>query len=128
MKSRWYFDAVSSSSNASIVVVLYNNGPEGFLNERFGSPVSLSITGLFSNNTPIKRERPATGAVIKTDRSGILAEWKDTGVSFSGSNLARGGATYTLNVDSPDILGVEGSITWKSVSVAGIPKANSSPH
>ncbi|KAI3390364.1 hypothetical protein diail_9946 [Diaporthe ilicicola] len=112
----WYFDAVSSSSNASIVVVLYNNGPDGFLNTYFDGPFSLSITGAFPNGSLIDRQVPATGAVIKTDRSGISAEWKDAGVSFTGSNLARGGVTYSLTVDSPDLLGVRGNMTWRSLA------------
>lgn len=65
------------------------------------------------------REMGVSGAVIKTNRSGISAEWKDAGVTFVGSNLARGEVVYTLTVNSPDHLGVEGSITWKSVSVSG---------
>lgn len=58
---------------------------------------------------------PATGAVIETGPDGIALEFENAGFSFVGSNLKSFEVTYCMTIDSPDI-GVQGTITWKSVS------------
>lgn len=116
----WYFDAVSASTNASVVVTFFNSGPEGFINEYVGGPISVTLSGTFPNGSQYSIEVPAAGAVIKTGRDGIALEYKNTGFSFVGSNLKSSEVTYCMTIDSPEI-GVRGTITWTSLAPAHYP-------
>ncbi|ROV86957.1 hypothetical protein VSDG_10116 [Cytospora chrysosperma] len=116
----WYFDAVSASTNASVVVVFYNSGPEGFINTYLGGPLSVSLSGTFHNGSQYNLVVPATGAVIETGPDGIALEFENGGFSFVGSNLKSFEVTYCMTIDSPDI-GVQGTITWKSLAPAHYP-------
>ncbi|ROV95955.1 hypothetical protein VMCG_07980 [Cytospora schulzeri] len=116
----WYFDAVSTSTNASVVVVFYNSGPDGFINTYEGGPLSVQIAGAFPNGTQYSLVVPATGAVIKTGPGGIILDFEDSGFSFVGSNVKNSEVTYTITIDSPDI-GLQGTITWTSLAPAHYP-------
>ncbi|KUI56178.1 hypothetical protein VP1G_03512 [Cytospora mali] len=100
----WYFDAVSASTNASVVVVFYNAGPDGFVNTYEGGPLSVSITGTFPNGTQYSLETPATGAVITTGSDGISLDFEGSGFGFVGSDL-RGSevapAHYPCDLNKP---------------------------
>ncbi|KAJ9150279.1 Hydroxyneurosporene dehydrogenase [Pleurostoma richardsiae] len=117
----WYFDAVSASTNASVTVVFYEAGPNGFINDYLGGPLSVSISGSFANGTLFSLSASATGgAIIHVDDDGIDAEWKGSGFSILGTGLTTSHATYVVTVDSPTI-GVEGSFTLKSHAPAHYP-------
>ncbi|KUI73197.1 Hydroxyneurosporene dehydrogenase [Cytospora mali] len=116
----WYFDAVSASTNASVVVVFYNSGPDGFINTYEGGPLSVSITGTFPNGTQYSLETPATGAVITTGSNGISLDFEGSGFGFVGSDIRGSEVTYVMTIDSPDI-GVQGTVTWTSVAPAHYP-------
>lgn len=114
--NRWYFDAVSASTNASVAVIFYNGGPDGFRNIYDGGPLSVQVSATFSNGTQYGVVVPATGgAVVETGPDGIHLEFKDSGFSFVGSGLDSSEVTYVMTIDSPDI-GLQGTITWTSVS------------
>ncbi|KAF3763475.1 hypothetical protein M406DRAFT_263100 [Cryphonectria parasitica EP155] len=116
----WYFDVVSAATNASTVVVIYNAGPDGFINTYYDGPLSASLTGTFANGTAYNLDLPATGGVIDYDQDGISLVWEGAGFSFVGSSLSESEATYVMTINSSDI-GVQGTITWKSLAPAHYP-------
>lgn len=111
----WYFDAVSASSNASVTVVFYNGGPNGFLNTYQGGPLDVTISGTFTNGTPFGLdESVASSAVVQYTSGAIAADWTGSGFSFAGSSLSLGGL-WTVSINAPSI-GLTGVITLRSVS------------
>ncbi|KAK7742371.1 hypothetical protein SLS53_004516 [Cytospora paraplurivora] len=122
----WYFDVVSASTNASVVVVFYNAGPDGFVNTYVDGPLSISLSGTFPNGTQYNLEVPATSAVVETSSDGISLDFKDSGFSFVGSKLTESEVTYVLNIDSPEI-GVTGIITLLSLAPAHYPGGTNQP-
>ena len=116
MLFRWYFDAVSTSTNASVVIVFFNSGSNGFTNQYLGGPLSVQISGSFSNGSLFSFSTPATdGAVVRVSDRGLEAEWKGSGFSILGTSLNHPFATYVVSVEAPDI-SVEGKFTLVSVS------------
>lgn len=103
-----------------MVVVFYNSGPDGFINTYYGGPLSVSIAGTFPNGSQYSLVLPATGAVIRNEPYDMYLEFEESGFSFVGSNLSGPEVTYVMTVDSPAI-GVQGTITWTSVSCAKTP-------
>lgn len=117
--TRWYFDVVSSSSrNASIDIIFYNAGSEGFPGGYLDGPLSVGISGTFDNGTLFAYDLPVTDkVVIVEDQSGMRGDWGGTGARFAGSSLSRPHIAYKVTVDSPDI-GVFGKITLRSVCIS----------
>lgn len=114
---RWYFDVVSDSSNASVAVVFYNSGPDGFINTYLGGPLSVSIIGTFANGTVFDLSAPASAAEIRYGPDeGISLEYVNSGFSFTGSNVNQDNVEYAINIDSPAI-GLKGSIKYHAVSM-----------
>lgn len=99
------------------MVIIYNSGANGFINTYLDGPLSVSISGTFSNGTQYSQEVAATAGVVTTDSDGISLNYENSGFSFVGSNLQGSEVTYVMSIDSPDI-GIQGSITWTSVSLA----------
>lgn len=107
---------MSASTNASLAVVFYNSGPDGFINNYLGGPLSVSIIGTFTNGTVFDLSVPASGAKIEYGPDeGISLDFVDSGFSFTGSNVKRQNVEYSLHIDSPTI-GLKGSIRYQSVS------------
>ena len=113
--SRWYFDAVSASTNSSVVVVFYNAGPEGFLNGAHTGPFSVGVSGSFANGSIWALDIDSTGGVDITASSdgGISGQWFGSdNAGFVGTGLTN----YVVTIDAPGI-GVSGTISFTSVSV-----------
>lgn len=113
---RWYFDAISQTTDASITVVFYNSGPDGFVNDYLSGPFSVALNGAFENGTVFNIAVDSTGGLIldyeSTDGS-ITGQWIGAdNVSFTGTALTD----YTIDIDAPGV-GVTGSITFQSVRV-----------
>ncbi|KAH8668589.1 hypothetical protein BX600DRAFT_548910 [Xylariales sp. PMI_506] len=118
----WYFDAVSASSDASVVFVFYNSGPDGFVNDYLGGPFSVSLSGAFANGTLFSTAAAATGGIVvqNSQAGGIQGNWEGSGFSFVGSSLTSSTPTYTITVDSPEA-GVYGTVTFKARAPAHYP-------
>lgn len=107
---------MSASTNASLAVVFYNSGPDGFINNYLDGPLSVSIIGTFANGTVFDLSAPASGAQVQYGpNEGISLDFVDSGFSFKGSSVNRKNVEYALNIDSPTI-GLRGSIHFHSVS------------
>lgn len=115
---RWYFDAVSASTDSSVTVVFYNGGPQGFINRYIGGgPFSVDITGRLANGTLFEFTVPSTGVVIDYGPDqGINFDMVDSGFSFTGSNVEDPNVHYVVTIDSPSI-GIKGTIELFSVSL-----------
>lgn len=117
----WYFDSVSESTNASLAVVFYNSGPDGFINDYLGGPLSVSIIGTFTNGTVFDLSAPASGAKVQYGfDEGIFLDYVDSGFSFTGSSVKRENVEYVIHIDSP-IIGLHGSIHFHSRAPAHYP-------
>lgn len=96
-------------------MVFYESGPDGFINNKPSGPLSVGISGSFVNGSAFFYEVPSTsGAVIKTDNDTISGTWKGAGCNFTGSDLSRDKARYTVRLDVPS-LGIKGSVVLQSV-------------
>ncbi|THC94107.1 hypothetical protein EYZ11_006396 [Aspergillus tanneri] len=99
----WYFDAVSTTSNASVVIVLYRATPGGFPLVLKGSSSSVNLFITMDNGTshyfPIANRPGRSGeVVVSTDGQGASGVWESTGFSFFGSpDLSH----YTVHINSP---------------------------
>ncbi|KAG5805587.1 hypothetical protein H9Q74_008013 [Fusarium xylarioides] len=115
--SKWYFDAVSSTSrNESINVLFYNHGLDSFQVPYVDGPLSLQVSGTFDNGTRFLLNDEATeGAVIESGTTGISGKFKGAGGSFRGSSLNDPNPEYTITVNNKR-LGVHGKMTLRSVS------------
>ena len=112
---------MSTCTNASVVIVFYNSGPQGFINTFHNGPLTVSISGIYSNGTAFDLSSPAPGgAVITTEISGVSGDWLGSGCTFRGTSLEQPGTTYVVNLNVPDI-GVHGSITIQSIAPAHYP-------
>jgi hypothetical protein len=112
----WYFDAVSSTTNASIVLVFYISTNGGFPFLQPGSGLSLNIFATFENGTSefyaVNNAAGTAGeAVIVIDGQGSAGYWNSTGAQWVGSPLLT---DYVITVDSP-ALGIQGTLTLQSV-------------
>ncbi|KAH8660443.1 hypothetical protein BX600DRAFT_523392 [Xylariales sp. PMI_506] len=118
----WYFDAVSASTNASVVFVFYNGGPLGFINRYHEGPMSVSLTGTYANGKRFSENAAATGGISlnNTEADGISADWVGSGFSFTGSSLNSANPVYTITIDSPSV-DVYGTVTFKSRAPAHYP-------
>lgn len=116
---RWYFDVVSASTDASVTVVFYNGGPDGFINTYKGGPLSVQLSGTFANGTIFEIPAvPASSAIIDHGpHQNISVEYVDSGFSFAGTSVDEPAhrVEYIVTIDSPAI-GVKGSIIMHSVS------------
>ena len=109
---------VSATKDSYISVMLYDTGPDTFLNTFIDGPFTALINGSFANGTTFHALVPATGgiSVSVSDVDGIQADWIGSGFSFTGSSLkSKRAAEYKLKIDAPDY-GVEGIVTFKAVS------------
>lgn len=110
----WYFDAVSASTNASVSIIFFNSGPQGFALQYTGSPVSALVSGNFANGTSFSMGPiPASSAMVQYNDNSISGQWADTGFSFAGNGLGPGGM-YVVQINSPEI-GVQGTFSLRSV-------------
>jgi hypothetical protein len=116
---RWYFDVVSTSSqNESVDIVFYNTGPIGFPGGYDGGPLSVGVSGSFTNGTLFDYQVPATvKAVLTEDRHGLTGDWQGTGAFFRGSNLLDTYIAHVIEINSSE-LGVFGNLTLHSVGQA----------
>lgn len=114
--SRWYFDAVSASTNQSICIVFYNSGADGFVNPWWAEALSVSVTGTFANGTLYNLVAGSgSGANITYgEDDGVSVDYPGAGISFTGSSITADEVTYTLTLDSEEI-GVSGTISLTSV-------------
>lgn len=113
---RWYFDAVSTSTNQSIALVFYNAGEDGFVNPWWAEALSVSVTGTFANGTLFNLVAGSdTGAEITYDTTGISVNYTGAGISFTGSSVTADTVTYSVTLDSEEI-GVSGTVSFTSVS------------
>lgn len=114
-KLRWYFDAVSASTNASVVVVFYNSGPNALTKPYLGGPLSVDIIGTFANGTVFDLKIPASSANVEYGPDqGVSLDLVGSGFSFTGSNLKGTSVQYVVSIDSPSI-GIKGTIRLDSV-------------
>ncbi|KAL6689708.1 hypothetical protein J3F84DRAFT_353985 [Trichoderma pleuroticola] len=118
----WYFDAVSATTNASVTVVFYNTGPNGFPSSYVGDgPFSVGISGSFANGSLFFLTAPVTGdVVIKIDERGTSGEWSGSGFAFYGTSLDGANPTYVIKVDAPAI-GCYGTVTLRSRAPPHLP-------
>ncbi|KAH8433343.1 uncharacterized protein LDX57_010978 [Aspergillus melleus] len=124
----WYFDAVSSTSNASVVLVLYRSTPGEFPYVLEGSTasVNLFITGKdgIPQYYPIPNLPGRDGAVtISTNGQGASGIWKSTRFSFFGSSDL---SSYTVHVNAP-VLGLDGTLSLSSRAPAHYPCGPNQP-
>lgn len=113
----WYFDAVSLSSNASIVMTFFTAAEAGFPavgNQTTVDSVDINVS--FPNGTAISFNALATEAVVEVDSEGQGSSgiWNGTGLAWEGSNDL---SQYVIRLDSPS-LGIEGMIVFESVSLS----------
>ncbi|KAK9234115.1 hypothetical protein V1525DRAFT_422544 [Lipomyces kononenkoae] len=115
----WYFDVVSTDARASVTIVFYDSGPEGFINPYERGPLSVSITGLFPNGSAYDFSAPATSAVVSRHAGGSFATsgvYKDSGFEWKGTTSSDDGeVTYVVSIDAPSI-GVNGTVSFKSIA------------
>ena len=115
----WYFDAVSSTTNASIVLVFYIATDMGFPFLLPGSGLSFNIFATFENGTsiyyPVNNAAGTSGeAIIVTNVQGSAGYWASTGAQWVGSPFLT---NYVISVESSSI-GVYGELTLASVRIA----------
>ncbi|TLD08112.1 hypothetical protein PspLS_12127 [Pyricularia sp. CBS 133598] len=111
----WYFDAVSPTTNESIVIVFYNAGPDAIDVPRT-APLYVQITGVFANGTRYALQANATGgANFQNNEHGISSVWNGAGSSFAGTNLDADNVEYTVTIDNSAI-GLKGTLGLKAVS------------
>lgn len=112
----WYFDAVSSNSQAAIVVVFYLSTSLGFPFVPPGTVLSVDIFATYPDGSqvffPVGNPPVGGSATITTDGDGTSGNWAGTGFSFEGTPDL---SSYTVTIDSP-IFGVSGTLTLNSVS------------
>jgi hypothetical protein len=114
----WYFDAVSSTTNASVVIGFYIATDIGFQFVPPGSGISINFFATFENGTSIyyalnSAAGMAGDATVVTNGQGSSGYWNSTGAQWVGSPFLT---TYTITVDSP-ALGVQGTLTLNSVRI-----------
>lgn len=123
----WYFDAVSASTNASLSIVFYNAGADGFLNPWWAEALSVSVTGTFANGTLFNLVAgSASGADITYDDASISVDYTGAGISFVGSTV-DGVLTYVVTLASEEI-GVSGTVTYTSVRSSHPPSLHTYTH
>ncbi|PLB47357.1 hypothetical protein P170DRAFT_478209 [Aspergillus steynii IBT 23096] len=124
----WYFDAVSTTTNASVVLVLYRATPGRFPYVLDGSTASVNLFITSDNGTsqyyPIANLPGRNGEVIiSTDGQGASGVWESTGFSFFGSADL---SSYTVHVNSP-ALGLNGTLSLSLNAPAHYPCGPNEP-
>ncbi|KAJ5654036.1 hypothetical protein N7490_001039 [Penicillium lividum] len=114
-----YFDAVSTSTNASITVVFYAAEASGFpLPNASYTPVE--IRGSLANGTAFSLPfLSGTGATVWTQEGmqGVSGIWHDTGAAFYQSDdLGR----YTIVIDAEEV-GLKGVMNFNAIAPAHYP-------
>ncbi|KAK3937747.1 Hydroxyneurosporene dehydrogenase [Diplogelasinospora grovesii] len=108
----WYFDAVSSTTNESVTIVFFENGPEGFIQP---GPAALwaSVSGSFKNGSFFSYQVPAADKAVITQTSDTISgDWSGSGYSFDGRT--RGNKSeYVVTINTPAV-GVAGTLTLRS--------------
>lgn len=115
----WYFDAVSSTSNASVVLILYRSTTGGFPFVLEGSTASVNLFITADDGIPqyypIANLPGRAGEItISTDGEGACGVWKSTGFSFFGSSDL---SSYTVHVNAP-LIELNGTLLLSSVGEA----------
>jgi hypothetical protein len=118
----WYFDAVSTVSNCSIVIVFYVATNAGFPFLLPGSAISANVFATFEDGTsvflPVNNQPSNDGsAIIVTDGNGSAGYWESIGAQWVGSPTM---SNYVITIDSPTI-GVKGTLTLSSVCSSPLP-------
>lgn len=112
----WYFDAVSSDSQAAVVIVFYLTTSIAFPFVLPGAVLSVDIFATYPDGTQVffpENDPPIFGSAnIVTNGDGASGTWDGTGFSFEG---APDLSSYTVTIDSP-ILGISGTLQLNSVS------------
>ncbi|KAH9207554.1 hypothetical protein DL95DRAFT_482702 [Leptodontidium sp. 2 PMI_412] len=118
----WYFDAVSTDSQESVVIVFYMSTDLGFPFRLPGAAISVDIFVSFADGSllfyPINSLPGSLGsATVVSEGQGASGVWRNSGFSFDGEDdLSR----YTVTIDNP-VLGVKGTLVLDSVAPAHYP-------
>lgn len=116
MHPRVDFDAVSSNSKESLVIVFYFSTDLGFEFRLPGAAISADIFVSFEDGStlfyPVNSLPGSLGsATVVSEGQGASGVWKSTGFEFKGTDdLSK----YTVTIDNP-LLGVKGTMVLDSV-------------
>ncbi|KAH7042850.1 hypothetical protein B0J12DRAFT_761531 [Macrophomina phaseolina] len=97
----WYFDAVSASSDISVVIVSFASKPQGFPFLFFDNFTSALISVAFPDGSDATIPVAANGATVTTKRgtNDLSGTWTDTGFSFESEGNMK---NYTVIIDAPE--------------------------
>ena len=114
----WYFDAVSETSNASVVIAFYLGANSAFPFLPNGTAISADIGLTLEDGTqiyvPVGNAPGARGtATIVTYGDGSSGLWNSTGFRWVGSSDL---SYYVVQVDAPDY-NITGNLVLYSVSM-----------
>ena len=117
----WYFDVVSYSNKASIVLVFesassFARGDTTELPSPTEKINTVSISGSFPNGTLFRTETVSGDAIVTTVGDGSSGNWTGTGAGWVGTPDL---SSWTVTFDAPH-LGFKGEIKIKSVSTRSL--------
>lgn len=116
---RWYFDAVSTSSDNESVVINFLEAGDYAVTPQISGSLIISIVGTFKNGTSYSSGGLASyGANITTNDESITSQWKGPGMNmaFEGYLDPKDNkASYNVTLDYP-AAGISGSLSLRAVS------------
>ena len=112
----WYFDAVSTNGNSSLVIVFYVATSNGFPFLAPGSALSVNFFATFENGSSVVyflENLPSNSgaATVVTAGDGSSGNWNSTGAQWTSTPDM---SSYVITVDAPSF-GIKGSLILESV-------------